>query len=293
MQTRFTPANLALFAALTLIWGSSYILIKKALLAFSPLELAATRVSISMLASIPFLPKAFKNVPKKLYVFVLLTGLLGSLFPAFLFAFSLTHLSSSINGIINSLSPLFTLLTGLWLFKAQTNLRSLSGVAIGFLGAIVLIIFNSKAQFNVDAKWAILPILATLCYGLSGNIVKAKLHAQTSIYITAMAMLFVGTPCLFYSAPMVVQKITAHPFSIVALLYIAVLSIFGTFIAWMLYYKLVQKTDALFASSVTYVIPIVATAWGFADGEILGFQHFIGLVLILTGVWLVSKGNKM
>lgn len=292
MPTRFTPANLALFLALTLIWGSSYILIKKALLVFSPVEVAATRVSISMLASIFFLPKAIKTTPKKLYVFVLFTGLFGSMIPAFLFAFSLTHLSSSVNGIINSLSPLFTLLTGLWLFKARTDLRSLAGVAIGFAGAFVLIIFNDKAQFNLDAKWAILPVAATLCYGLSGNIVKAKLHAQNSLYITALAMLFVGTPCLVLSFPMILQKLANNPSSFTALFYVAVLSIFGTFVAWMLYYKLVQKTDALFASSVTYVIPIVATAWGFADGESLGFQHFVGLVLILTGVWLVSKANK-
>jgi drug/metabolite transporter (DMT)-like permease len=170
---------------------------------------------------------------------------------------------------------------------------SITGVAVGFMGAFVLIAFQSSASIHAEGMWAILPVAATFCYGLSGNIVKTKLYAQNSLYITAIAMLFVGTPCLLFSAPMVFSKLQNNPNTFQALAYIFILSVFGTFIAWMLYYQLVQKTDALFASSVTYVIPVVATAWGIADGEWIGIQHVVGLILILMGVWLVSKGNKI
>lgn len=289
MSLRIAPANWFVLIALTLIWGSSYILIKRGLLVFTPVELASLRISISMLVSLPLVFRAIKIVPVKLFGYVLLTGLFGSLIPGFLFAFSLTHISSSINGIINSLSPLFTLLIGVFLFGAQTTHRRIYGVVIGFAGAAVLVLFKSNGALNADLSWAILPVAATFCYGMSGNIVKEKLSNQPALYMTALAMLMVGTPTTYVALQTVPFKLQTVEGAWLAFSYVAALSVFGTFIAWMLYYKLVQNTDALFASSVTYLIPLVAVAWGLWDGETFSVFQAVGMVLILWGVWLVTQ----
>ncbi len=292
MSSRNTFSNWLILLSLTLIWGTSYILIKKGLLVFSPIELASMRVSISMLVSLPIVFRAIKIVPFKLYGFVLLTGLFGSLIPAFLFAFSLTHISSSVNGIINSLSPLFTLLLGVFLFGASTTQQRIIGVLIGFSGAVVLVVFKENGSLNADLGWAILPVLATFCYGMSGNIVKEKLGSQNALYMTALAMLMIGIPTSFVALQTVPAKLQFAQGAWLAFAYVAILSVFGTFVAWMLYYRLVQKTDALFASSVTYLIPLVAVAWGVADGERFSIFQAVGMVLILWGVWLVTRRER-
>jgi drug/metabolite transporter (DMT)-like permease len=293
MSSRNTFSNWALLLSLTLIWGTSYILIKKGLVVFSPIELASMRVSISMVFSLPIVFRAVRVVPFKLYGFVLLTGLFGSLIPAFLFAFSLTHISSSVNGIINSLSPLFTLLIGVFLFGGTTTRQRIIGVLIGFSGAAVLVLFKENGALNADLGWAILPVVATFCYGMSGNIVKEKLGSQNALYMTALAMLMIGIPTTVIALQTVPAKLQMVEGAWLAFSYVAILSILGTFIAWMLYYRLIQRTDALFASSVTYLIPLVAVAWGVADGERFSIFQAAGMMLILWGVWLVTKRERM
>lgn len=287
---RIEPADWFFLIALTFIWGSSYILIKKSLLVFTATELACLRVSISMLASLALVPKALKTIPKDKYKYVFMTGLLGSAVPAFLFAFSMTRINSSITGVINSLSPLFTMLTGILFFNQVLVKEKTTGVVIGFVGAALLILLKPDGKFNGDMIWAILPVVATFCYGLSGNIVKERLSQSSSLYLTALAMLMVGTPCLVASFYLgIPAKIVHVEGGFNALAYVAFLAVFGTFIAWMMYYRLVQRTDALFASSVTYLIPVVAVAWGIYDGEQFSVFQLMGMVLILIGVWFVSR----
>ncbi len=289
MSSRNTPANWFILIALTLIWGSSYILIKKALRVFAPIELASLRVSISMLVSLPFVFRAVKMVSVKKYGYVLMTGLFGSMIPAFLFAFSITRISSSVNGIINSLSPLFTLLISIFIFGGTTTKQRVTGIIIGFIGAAALVLFKENGSLNGDLAWAILPVFATFCYGLSGNIVKEKLAGESAMHMTALAMLMVGTPSVIIALQSVPQTMQTADGAWMAFIYVAALSILGTFIAWMLYYRLVQKTDALFASSVTYLIPLVAVGWGIADNERFSLIQAFGMVLILWGVWLVTQ----
>jgi drug/metabolite transporter (DMT)-like permease len=287
---RIQPVDWFFLIALTFIWGSSYILIKKSLLIFSATELTCLRVSISMLASLLLVPKALKTIPAEKYKYVFMTGLLGSALPAFLFAFSMTRINSSITGVVNSLSPLFTMLTGILFFHQIAVKEKITGVVIGFAGAALLIILKPDGKFNGDMLWAILPVIATFCYGLSGNIVKEKLPQSNSLYLTAMAMLMVGTPCFIASFYLGIPAKIAHTDGgVQALTYVTFLAVFGTFIAWMMYYSLVQRTDALFASSVTYLIPVVAVAWGIYDGEKFSVFQLMGMALILVGVWFVSR----
>lgn len=284
--------NWLLLVALTFIWGTSYILIKKGLIAFSAVELACLRISLSFLFSIPFLPKAIRQVPKDKYLTVLQIGIFGSGAPAFLFAVSMTHSGSAINGILNSLSPLWTLIIGYYIFKVNITAQKALGVVIGFVGALVLVLGKGGA-IQLDVLYNLLPIIATFCYGMSSNLTKQKLQNLSPIYTTSLAMSMIGAPMLvglllFTDAPAQIVSGTAWP-SVAA---VVALSLFGTLIAWMLFYKLVQRTDALFAASVTYLIPIVALAWGMLDGETLTLYQLSGFGLIMLGVYFTTRTTK-
>ncbi len=250
--------NWLLLILLTLIWGSSYILIKKGLTAFSAVELASLRITVSFLVSLPFAIKGFRQVPREKYTTIFLIGLFGSGAPAFLFALSMTKTGSAVNGIINSLSPLWTLIIGYFLFKIEISAQKMFGVIIGFAGAVVLVLGKENADFSIDIVYGLLPVIATFCYGMSTNITKQKLQNQNPIYTTSIAMCMIGIPAIellsFTDAPAKIMSGTAYN----ALLSVVMLSVFGTLIAWMLFYRLVQRTDALFAASVTYLIPVVA-----------------------------------
>lgn len=166
------------------------------------------------------------------------------------------------------------------------------GVIIGFTGALVLVLGKPGANFEVDVLYSLLPVVATFCYGMSSNITKQKLQNQNAIYTTALAMAMIGIPAFtglyFTEAPAKILRGEVW----VSLACVATLSIFGTLIAWILFYRLVQRTDALFAASVTYLIPIVAIAWGLFDGEDLSIIQMMGMVLILIGVYFTTRLQK-
>lgn len=278
-----------LLLSLMLIWGTSYILIKKALIVYQPLQLAALRMVFSMLCCLPFLPKAIKNISVRDYWKVVATGLLASGVPAFLFAYAMTKTSSAMNGIINSLSPLFTVITGALIWKVAITPRKVAGVFIGLAGAVVLVMGRSGWQLSGDATYALFPMVATLMYGMNSNFIKQHFAYANAIEVTAMAMLFLGgisLPLLFFTDT---HQALASPFFWKGTACLFALSFFGTVIGWILYYRLVQQTDALFAASVTYLIPLMAIGWGLVDGEQLEAAQLLGLALILGGVYFVTK----
>ncbi len=227
-------------------------------------------------------------MPREKYTTIFLIGLFGSGAPAFLFALSMTKTGSAVNGIINSLSPLWTLIIGYFLFKIEISAQKMFGVIIGFAGAVVLVLGKENADFSIDIVYGLLPVIATFCYGMSTNITKQKLQNQNPIYTTSIAMCMIGIPAIvllsFTDAPAKIMSGTAYN----ALLSVVMLSVFGTLIAWMLFYRLVQRTDALFAASVTYLIPVVAISWGLFDGELLSALQVGGMALILTGVYFTT-----
>ncbi|HLP52547.1 MAG TPA: DMT family transporter [Chitinophagales bacterium] len=281
--------NWILLALLTLIWGTSYILIKKSLLGFTAIELACLRISISCVVALPFAIKGLKTIPRSKYPVIFLVGIFGSGAPAFLFSLSMTKSGSAINGILNSLSPLWTLVIGYYLYKVAISAQKVWGVIIGFVGALVLVLGKGTATLQIDVLYSFLPVIATFCYGMSSNLTKQKLQNQNAIYTTALAMASMGLPVLvglfFTEAPAKIASGTVwFPFACVA-----ALSIVGTLIAWMLFYRLVQRTDALFAASVTYLIPIVAIGWGVMDNEVLSLIQIAGMVLILVGVYFTTR----
>ena len=180
-QGNHNTQNWLLLLLLTLIWGSSYILIKKSLVSFTAVELASLRISISCLVALPFAIKGFRSVERNKYFTLLQVGFFGSGAPAFLFALSMTKSSSAVNGILNSLSPLWTLIIGYYLFKLKITSFKTWGVIVGFLGAVVLVLGSSNS-YHIDVLYSSLPVLATFCYGMSTNITKQKLQSQNPIY---------------------------------------------------------------------------------------------------------------
>ncbi len=292
-KSHHNPENWILLTLLTLIWGSSYILIKKGLIAFTPLELASLRISISCLVSLPFAVKAFLTVPRNKYFTILQVGVFGSGAPAILFSIAMTKSDSGLNGILNSLSPLWTLVVGYYIFKINISAQKVWGVIIGFAGALVLVLGKKGGGIKVDTLYSILPVIATFCYGMSSNITKQKLQDQNPVYSTSLAMLMVGIPALIglglSDAP---HKIISGQ-AWVSLASVSFLAIFGTLIAWILFYRLVQRTDALFAASVTYLIPVVALYWGYRDGEQLTIIQIAGMLLILLGVYFTTANKAI
>ena len=288
-QSRNNLQNWILLTLLTLIWGSSYILIKKGLIGFSPVELACLRISISFLCAVPIVHKAIKAVPRGKLFTLFLIGIISIGLPAYLFALSMTKGESAVNGIINSLSPLWTVLIGYYVFSVAVSGKKLLGVAIGFMGATVLVTGKPGFSFKADVFYTVLPIIATFCYGLGTNLTKQKMQTQNPLYTTALSMSMVGIPAFIglfsTNAP---AKIAGGQVW-TSLAAVAVLAVFGTFIAWVLFYRLLQRTDMLFATSVTYLVPIVAISWGMLDGEVLSIIQIGGMFLILTGVYFTTR----
>ncbi len=269
-------------------------LMKLGLHGFTAIELGCLRISISFLVSLPLSVKGFMAIPRDKYKVIAAIGVFGSGIPAFLFPLSMehSHNGSAINGVLNSLSPLWTLLIGYFLFKVLMPRDKVIGVVIGFLGALVLVLGKRDAGFKVDLLYSALPVLATMCYGMSTNITKQKMQTMNPLLTTSMAMTVIGLPAftglLFTSAPAkIISGSVTAPF-----LAIVVLAVVGTLVAWILFYRLVQRTDALFGASVTYLVPIVAITLGVFDGEVLTLMQMGGMLLILLGVYFTTRVKK-
>lgn len=272
------------------MWGSSYILIKKGLVAFSPIQLASLRVSISSIAFLPFFITRYKTIDWSKTKYLLIVGFAGSFLPAFLFAFAQTEINSSMAGVLSSLTPLFTLILGILFFKSPLILRKVVGVLLGLAGAIFLILFGADLHSSGNMAYGILIIIGCFFYATSVNTVKAALQEMNSITLSATAFTLIGIPgILFLYFSGFFQVMQVHEQAWQALGAVTLLALFGTVMASILFFRLVQLTTPVFASTVSYLIPIVSLAWGFFDGEIITIFHFIGMAFILFGVYITRK----
>ena len=293
LNKRESIIGFAILLLLGLTWGSSYILIKKGLIAFSPLQVAMLRFGLSGLA---FVPLAIRYIPliKKVDIWrLVLIGLLGSGIPAVLFAFAQTRIASSMAGILSSFTPLATYLLGLLFFGVLVQSRKMLGVLIGLIGAITMIWFDSNGDFQGDFWYGGLVILATICYAMNSNLIKHYFQNYSPFYIAAVSFTITGLPVFgFIFFTDFTEVLQNHPHGWTSLGYLALLAIFGTVIASVLFFKLVQMTDALFASSISYLVPVFAILWGLLDGEVLRWYHLIGMVSILAGIYFSRPKNK-
>ena len=293
-----SPVAWLLLLVLASIWGTSFILMKKGLVVFSAMELGTARVSVAALLLLPFALRHVGKIEGSRFKWLAISGVVGTLIPAFLFAYAETKLASGLAGVLNALTVVFTLLVGALLFGQRlTGLRVL-GISLGLAGTVVMLLLGGSGGDATPAgegnAWYGLYILvATMGYGLSVNVIKHKLGGITPVAVTAVLLLLIGGPALAYLllGTGFVHKLATVPGAWVAFGYIALLATMSTAIAMVLFNKLIQQSTALFASSSTYLIPIVALAWGALDGEAFNLWHFAGMVVILAGVLIIHRAK--
>lgn len=286
--------NLSAWATLiflSLIWGTSFILIKKSLIAFNPLQVAILRMAISGIAFLPFFIYNVRRLEWKRWPFYVVIGLTGSAVPAILYATAQTQLSSATVGILNSLTPIFALIFGVIFFKNRSTRKQLLGIFLGFGGACGLILLRSSGSADGHAIWyGLLIIIGTMLYATNVNLIKQYFQHVNSIHLSSFAFTLVGIPAIMLVPWTDIPKIVAtDPNGLTALYYLILLSVVSTVLALILFYRLVQQTDAVFGASVAYLIPVVALFWGFLDGEPIGVKHIISLLIIVTGVKLIRN----
>ena len=269
------------------IWGSSFILMKKGLIVFEDTQIAALRMGMAWLVTLPFLLGRFKEISKKEWLILLCVGLLGNGLPAFLFATAQTKIDSSLAGMLNSLVPILTMVFGLLLFGLRTWMLQVAGLVIGFVGALSLIVMPGGIDDFQPA--ALLVVLASMCYAFNLNMVRKYLAKMPSMLITAGSFLWVGPFCLIYLFSTDFTSRFEHEYALQSCGAIAVLAVVGTTIAVLMFNKLIQAGGAVFASMVTYIVPVVAILWGVLDGELISLWSVLGVVVILAGVYLVNK----
>ena len=281
-------------ALLSLVWGASFVLIKRGLDSFDNIEVAFIRISISGLAFLPLLIAQWKKIDWSYWKPFLVVGLSGTAIPAFLFATAQTEISSSVTGILNSLVPLFTFVLGILFFGGKFAWVRLIGVLLGLSGAVLLILLGNQAGMQGNMWYAGLVVLATVCYATSSNTVATYLQGVSSLLISCVSFAMVGLPgvILLLTTTNFVHDLQTVPGAWESLGYLAILALVGTVSASILFFKLVQSTSALFASSVTYLVPIVAIFWGFLDGEPITWMHFLAMGVVLLGVYLSRKAEK-
>lgn len=278
---------------LSLVWGSSFILMKRGLEAFDSDEVAALRISIAFLFLLPFLLKYYKINLKKYFVGLVFMGVFGNLIPAFLFTKAETQISSSLTGMLNALTPLFTIIIGFMWFKEKPGKSKIFGIIIGFIAACGLVIFDKSTQTSNNVLFAFYVLLATVFYALSINGIKKYLSDLDSIKATVWAFSFTGPIALVYLFTN--TKFTSHiqlPNAMVSISYISILAIVGSALTVIIYNYLIKTAGAVFASSCTYLIPIVAIGWGLFDGEKVSVLQIICILILILSVYIINKPQK-
>ncbi len=281
--------------SLSLVWGSSFILMKQGLKAFSSDEVAGLRITIASMFMAPFLVRHYKINLRHNLKGLLLMGVFGNLIPAFLFTKAETQISSSLTGMLNALTPMFTILVGMIAFNHKISKHQILGVLIGLLGAIALVVMGDPdANPTKNMIYCLLVALATLCYAISLNGIKAYLGHINSLTATVWSFSLIGPIAAIYLFGFtdVVVHATQHPQGFRSLGFVSVLAIVGSALSVVVYNTLIKLSGTVFAASCTYVIPIVAIGWGLFDGEIINLMQIVAVIVIITGIWMINSSAK-
>ena len=276
---------------LSLIWGSSPILIKKALVSLSPYEIGSLRLTFAAVVLIPFLGKNFKEIKKKDYLILFISGIVGNVIPYFLYPIAQTNIDSATSGVLTSLTPFFALLIGVVFYKQNATKNNIIGLITGFVGTTILIIFSSQVGVIGNNVFGLFVVLATLLYGINLNLIKYHLNHLKPVTITSFSIVSI-LPVTFYillSETPFIDHMNNYESYKLEFIYVFVLGFLSTSVATLIFYNLIKIKDTVFASMVTYLMPIVAIFIGIADGEIINIIQVGGMILILTGVFINSK----
>ena len=293
MKSKFSPW--IIFISLVLVWGSSFIIMKYALMGFSAVQIGAARIIFACLFTSIFAFKSIREFRKTDILHLVIVALLGNSIPYVLFPIAINHIPSGIVGITNSMTPLFTLIVGIIAYRRKLKPLKFLGVFIGLIGTLILINpFSSNSVVGTNWPYILLALCAAACYGISINSI-SKLNHLSPQAITLFALIGASIPSIIiliftdFSSPIFWPSGILKSDILAPFLAVAFLGIFGTSLSMVIFNKLISITTPIFAASTTYVIPIVALAWGIIDGESLLLNHFLGMVVILLGVRIVNR----
>ncbi len=275
---------------LAIIWGSSFILIKKSLIGLTPIQLGALRTFIAGIFVLLIGSSSLKKIKKFQWKYIIVSSLLGTLFPAFFFAFAITGIDSSVASILNSLTSLNALIVGTLFFGVVFKRVQLIGVLIGLAGTIILIMESSSLNPNQNYWYAVFVLTASLGYAFNVNIIKKYLSDIPAMSITAghfILLIFPVFLILIFSGFFTSVEFTPQTNS--SLIYLIILSVVGTGLAKIMFNKLIQISSPVFSTSVAYLIPVVAIIWGFVDGEKVSYLQLLAGIIILAGIYIVNR----
>lgn len=280
---------------LSLVWGSSFILIKKGLVGLTPLQVGSFRIIFAAVFLILVGFKSIFRIKKEQWKWIIITGFNGSFFPAYLFAFAETEVDSAVASILNATTPLMTLIFGVLFFRMLFTQNRIIGVAVGLLGALGLIFSGAHVNPDQNYFYAGLVVVAAACYAINVNIIKRYMYDISALGIAAGNFLILLLPAV------VVLMLTDFSFGAVmtdpgtglSVAYVSILGVIGTGIALIMFNKLIQISDPVFSSSVTYTIPVVGLAWGILDGEVFTLFQFLFTIVILLGVFIVNRSKNL
>ncbi|MEO8240402.1 MAG: EamA family transporter [Flavobacterium sp.] len=279
----------AYLLVLSLIWGSSFILIKRGLVGLTAVQVGSFRIIFAALFLLIVGFKSLKKISGRQWKFVTITSFFGTFTPAFLFAIAETEVDSSIVAILNSLTPLNTLVLGIIVFGIQFQKRQVLGVLIGLIGCVLLVLSGASAHPGQNYYYVGLVVIATLCYAINVNLIKKYLSDLNSLSITTGNFTVLLLPALIILSTTDISQRLYLDTTQYSIFFVIILGVLGTGIANVLFFKLIQMSSPVFATSVTYLIPIVAFFWGLLDNEMLTPIQFFGAFVILIGVYLSAK----
>lgn len=279
---------------LSLIWGSSFILIKKGLISLTPIQLGALRIIFSAIVLLLFGFNSLKKIPKEKWKWIFITSILGTGIPVFLFAYAETEIDSAVTGILNSSVPLLAFVFGILFFGGQFIKKQFAGVLIGLIGAAALILIGAQIHQDQNYWYASLIIIAASLYALNVNIIKRHLQEVSAMGIAAGNFVFLIIPAviLLFTSDFFELPLSTDTTLQISIGYIVILAIFGTAAAKVMFNKLVQISDPVFASSVTYLMPIISILWGLLDGEVFTLLEFLASMVIIFGVYVGNSSKK-
>ncbi len=279
---------------LALVWGSSFILIKKGLVGLTALQVGSLRTVFASIFLLFIGIRSLRHIKGKQWMWITFSGFFGTFFPAYLFSFAETEIDSAIVSILNSTTPLLSMLVGIALFEAAFIRKKFVGVMVGLAGTTALIWSGATVNPDQNYWYSLLVILASLFYGFNANVIKKHLQTLPALAITTGNFMVIAVPALIVLATtgFFSIEVLSAPDVPLSLFYIGILGVVGTGAALIVFNKLIQISDPVFSTSVTYLVPIVALGWGILDGEKFTLIQLLSGLIIIVGVLIVNSKSK-
>ena len=281
-------------AVLSIIWGSSFILIKKGLVGLTPFQLASLRMIFAATAIAIYSFNSLKKIPKKSWKWIIITAYFGTFFPVYLISYGQTEIESGLASIITTITPINTLLVGIIFFGLMYTKKQLLGLLIGLVGAILLIYEASEANFSINIYYSFFIYMTTVGYAASVNLIKNYLTNISPEAVTAGIFISISPPALIVLFLSDFSSLNFQDSTVISsIIFVFILGVFSSAVAQTLFNKFVKIASPLFASAVTYTMPIIAIFWAILDGETLTLMQFFATAIILAGVYMVNKKKKI